>query len=89
MKKPYVTEFKAIDPKDGELKSWGGPVVWGSSWKKAQRWCHDNQGHLLVIGELYMEVPADKHLNPDWDKAIDYEMCHKKGEHKSDQNEEI
>lgn len=88
MNKPYITEFKAVDPKDGTLKTWAGPTIWKKSWEHAQKWCEENQGHLLVIGELIAEIPADENLNPIWDKMIDYEMYHLKGEHKTDNKNE-
>ena len=83
-KKPYVTEFKAIDPYDNSLKKWSGETIWAESWEAAQNWCKNNKGHLLVIGELYTEIPCDKNFNPNWNEAIHYDMFHLNGKHITD-----
>lgn len=51
-KKIFVTSFKAIDPKDGTIKTWAGPNVKAVSLADAQKFCEIHYGHLTVEGEL-------------------------------------
>lgn len=73
--KLWVTEFKAINQKTGEMATWGGENVEGISMEDAQQWCYKNAGHLKVIGELVAEIPCDKNHNPIWDEMVDYESA--------------
>lgn len=63
----WATEFKAICAFTGELKTYVGPNVPGINKEDAQQWCHDNEGHLVVVGELVAEIPFDD------DKSFYYE----------------
>lgn len=72
--KQWVTEFWAIDPRDGQLKKWCGPHVEGLTMATAQQWCYDNAGHLVVVGELISEIPCKPGTyEPDWTKKVDYD----------------
>lgn len=72
--KKWVTEFRAKDARTGEMKTWSGENVEAPSFYLAQKWCYDNRGYLIVIGELIAEIPckADS-LEPDFDNMIDYD----------------
>lgn len=72
--KKWATEFRAIDPKDGELKTWVGEPVEAPSWGLAQEWCYNNMGHLKVVGELVCEIPCipGTYL-PDFKNKIDFD----------------
>lgn len=69
----WVTELKAIDPNDGELKTWMGDYVEAPTWELAQEWCDKNKGYLTVVGELVVEILCDENFKPDWNNMIDYE----------------
>lgn len=55
--KTFCTEFKAIKVLTGELVTFGGPNVKAGTWEEAQDWCHENAGHLSVVGIL--DTPDD------------------------------
>ena len=57
----YLTEIKAIDPKDGQLKTWDGVKVNASSWEKARETL-DNKGFGMceIIGTLQEEFDAQE-----------------------------
>ena len=72
--KQWCTEFKAIDAKTSELRTWGGERVFAPTWELAQEWCYNNRGYLTVIGEFVAEIPCKKDsYEPDWNKIYDYE----------------
>lgn len=49
----WVTLIKAIDPSNGQLKTWGGPNVPGINHEDAERYCQQNElGYCQVLGEL-------------------------------------
>lgn len=53
----FTTEIKAIDPKDGKLKTWGGEVVEAETWEEAEQWCQENgKGYLKVTGKFIEEI---------------------------------
>ena len=66
----WATEFKAIRVIDGELVTYAGPNIQSPSWALAQAWCHQNAGHLKVVGELISEVPCK---DGNWDSQINYD----------------
>ena len=68
----WCTEFMAIRVSDGELIKYSGPNVPGINWVDAQNWCHENAGHLVVIGELVEEVPCFEGI-PDFANAVNYQ----------------
>jgi len=64
----------AIRVSDGELIKYSGPNVPGINWVDAQSWCHENAGHLVVIGELVEEVPCiEGTYIPDFANAVNYQ----------------
>lgn len=71
----YVTEIKAIRPRDGELITYCGPNVPGISVKDAEYYCETNGlGYCKVIGLLISEIPCKPGtLEPDWDKKVDFD----------------
>ena len=70
----WCTEFMAIRVSDGELIKYSGPNVPGINWVDAQNWCHENAGHLVVIGELVEEVPCfEGTYIPDFANAVNYQ----------------
>ena len=53
----YLTEIKAIDPKEGVLKTWEGVRVNASSWEGAeQTLINQGLGFCKVIGIFYGEA---------------------------------
>jgi len=53
----YLTEIRAIDPMDGQLKIWAGPEVPGTDQEDAQRFCDQNGlGYCVVVGEKKEEI---------------------------------
>ena len=75
----YVTQIKAIDPADGEMKTWIGPNVPGISWADAEFYCETNGlGYCEVIGQLVAEIGTkyDKNGNliADMDNISDYDL---------------
>lgn len=70
----WTTEFKALDAKTGEMKTWVGDEVGAPTFELAQEWCYNNKGHLTVVGELICEIPCKAgSYNPDFNLMIDYE----------------
>ena len=57
----FTTTIKAIDPKDGELKTFAGPNVKAISWKLAEKHLQLNElGYCEISGELVCEVEGNK-----------------------------
>ncbi len=72
--KKWVTEFKAICARTGELKTYCGETVEAITSEMAQQWCYENRGHLKVIGELVAEIPCKEGTyEPDFKNMVDYE----------------
>jgi hypothetical protein len=71
--KLYTTELKAIDPHDGQLKTWMGQYIEAISFQDAVNICKREFGYLKVVGELVKEIPTQKDGTPDWDKSTDFE----------------
>jgi hypothetical protein len=70
----FTTSIKAIDPTDGELKSWCGPTIEAISWTLAEDYLLNNGlGYCVVDGMLIAEVPVKDDI-PQWDKLIDYDV---------------
>lgn len=56
----FTTELDAIDPTDGQLKTWAGPHIKAVSWKHAEWVCQNTErGYLRVTGMLVSEVDFD------------------------------
>lgn len=74
--KLWVTQIKAIDPIDMEMKIWAGPHVPGITFGFAKMYCQNNGlGYCEVIGELIAEIHC-KSDNPkdDFDNRLDYDI---------------
>jgi hypothetical protein len=75
--KIYTTMIKAIDPRDGELKSWAGPNVPGISFADARWYCDNNGlGYCEIHGELVAEIGTkieNGMIVPDFKNRIDYD----------------
>lgn len=71
----WVTQIKAVDPRDGELKTYFGPNVPGVNHEDAEGYCQQNGlGYCWVLGELIGEIPCKEGTHePDMDKMVDYE----------------
>lgn len=68
----FVTEIKAIDPIDGELKTWAGPKVPGISFNDAEAYCQNNElGYCKVIGRFIGEfkAPSNEQINDPFSRA--------------------
>lgn len=54
----FITKLQAIDPVDGELKTWMGPLIEADSFEDADRYCQENGlGYCVVDGIFEGEVP--------------------------------
>lgn len=75
MLRTFTTTVRAIDPTDGELKTWGGDRVQAISWQHAQHILNTTErGYMKVDGELVAEIPCHQGtFDPDWDGMIDYQ----------------
>jgi hypothetical protein len=70
----FTTSIKAIDPRDGTMKTWCGPNVPGISFNDARAYCQANGlGYCEVVGRLACEIPQKDDGSPDWDNRIDYD----------------
>lgn len=70
----YETEIKALNPKTGQLATYGGPNVPGISHSDAEDYCQRNGlGYCKVLGVLIAEIPCTENWEPDWDNMVDYE----------------
>ena len=57
----FTTELKAIDPKDGELKTWSGPHIDALSWSHAEEVCQmTGRGYLKVTGQFVCNYGEDR-----------------------------
>lgn len=56
--KQWSTQIRAIDPADGQLKSWSGPTIFADTMIDAQIYCLQNGlGYCIVVGELTDQIP--------------------------------
>lgn len=62
----YITKCKGIDPIDGQIKVWHGPIIQATSWKDAEN-IIKNFGYLEIVGKLVCIV--DEFTN----EKIDYD----------------
>lgn len=73
----YTTEIRAIDPTDGELKTWCGPNIPAISFSDAKAYCqHNGLGYCKVTGKLVTEIGTkieNGRIVPDFNNVIDYE----------------
>lgn len=49
----FATKIRAIDPSDGELKTWGGQPIEAISWNEAESLC---EPYEEVDGVLWSEI---------------------------------
>lgn len=70
--KTYITELQAIDPKDGELKKWGGVNIEANSIEEAQNKCNEMEmGYLTVVAPLDVTIPDNSlELEKGWENKI-------------------
>lgn len=73
--KTWCTEIKAIDPIDGQLKSYAGPNVNAPTWSLADDYCQTHGlGYCKVSGQLIAEIPCKPGTyEADFSKQIDYD----------------
>lgn len=71
----WSTIIRAIDPTDGELKTFCGPNIPALTRALAHDYCQQNgMGYCEVGDRIIKEVPTKEDgLTPDWDMAINYE----------------
>lgn len=56
--KLYLTQIQAVDPNDGELKTWAGPPIPADSYEEAVRYAQNNGlGYLVILGPIEEEIP--------------------------------
>jgi len=61
--KTYITSITAIDPTDGHMKEWCGPVILAQSEQDAYDYCQSNGlGYCKVIGILIGVLPIGNDL---------------------------
>ena len=46
----FATELQAIDPQDGQLKTWRGPAIYGDNMEAAQAHIYNTAGYLRIVG---------------------------------------
>lgn len=75
----WTTTIQAIDPLDGEIKTWGGPNVPGINWQDAKDYLQRNGlGYCDIDGELVEEIPTKSdEQTPNWKEAVDYSTIFK------------
>lgn len=77
----WLTEIKALDPEDGQLKTYCGPEVEAASLEGAQKYCQEKMPWCWVIGQIISHIPCKEGTtDPDWDKRIDYKELDAKPE---------
>jgi hypothetical protein len=55
--KKWLTYIKAVNPQNGELCLWVGPLAIGETIQDAQKWCNNNGfGYCQVVGEFVAEI---------------------------------
>ena len=69
----YITEVRAIDPIDNELKTWCGDEIKAISEAEANHILQNTgRGYMKVIGILEAEIPCKNGYEPDLKNMIDY-----------------
>lgn len=73
--KIWLTEIRAIDPLDGEMKTWCGPRIPAISWSDAEEYVQRNGlSYCKVIGQLIEEIPCnEKTGEPEFHNKISFE----------------
>lgn len=74
--KHWTTIIQAIDPIDGQLKSYQGPNVSAPTWKLANDYCQTHGlGYCKVDGQLTSEIPCKPgNFEPDYSRAVFYDQ---------------
>lgn len=54
----FCTKYEAIDPQDGEIKTWFGPKILASDWNEAVEIAQKEYPHVRVHGALVSEMDA-------------------------------
>lgn len=49
----FTTRIRAVDPNDGEVKTWSGQPIEAISWKEAEMMC---EPYEVVDGILWSEI---------------------------------
>ena len=63
MIKKWITKISAIDPIDGELKTWFGPYVDAENIESARKWLDSNgMGYCKLTGEIFVEEHPEKFI---------------------------
>ena len=71
----YTTIIKAVDPKDGKIKTWGGPYIEAVSFEDARNYCQNNGlGYCIVVGQLIAEIPCDDNGKPNFKEKMDFDV---------------
>lgn len=70
----YSTIIKAIDPKTGEMKTWGGPNIPALTRQGARKYCDTHGlGYCKIRNKLVSEIGTKSNGHtPDWDNRLDY-----------------
>ena len=56
----FITQIRAVDPLDGELRTWAGPEINAISWSLAEQYLQNNGlGYCKIVGVLHSELPED------------------------------
>lgn len=55
----FITKLRAIDPEDGELKTYAGPNIKEISWTHAEEYCKKYLPYCIVEGILHSEIDED------------------------------
>ena len=54
----FVTEILAIDPMDGQMRLWAGPLIEAETIEQAREYCDANGlGYCAVVGKFIAEIP--------------------------------
>jgi hypothetical protein len=61
MSRRWVTEIRAIDPDDGQIKMWHGPIVYGENEKEARQYCDTHLlGYCEIVGLFICTINRSK-----------------------------
>jgi hypothetical protein len=56
----FITQLKAIDPRDGEVKKWIGQTIEAPNFQLAEDYINKNGlGYLEIVGELVCSVDEE------------------------------
>ena len=56
----FITQIRAVDPLNGELRTWAGPEINAISWSLAEQYLQNNGlGYCKIVGVLHSEFPED------------------------------